>query len=79
MGAAVKAAQKAIALDDEDSEAYYQLACALTRLGRTKEALAALAKSLELDSDQAEFIRDEPDLKALSPLKAFKKLIEEQP
>ncbi|HZM98481.1 MAG TPA: transglutaminase domain-containing protein [Pyrinomonadaceae bacterium] len=73
--AAVKAAQKAIELDDEDGEAYYQLACALTRLRRTKEALAALAKSVELDPDQAEYMVEEPDLKPLSSLREFKKLI----
>ncbi len=73
--AAVKAAQKAIELDDEDGEAYYQLACALTRLRRTKEALAALAKSVELDPDQAEYMVEEPDLKPLSSLRQFKKLI----
>jgi len=73
--AAVKAAQNAIDLDDENSEAYYQLACALTRLGRTKEALAAIAKSVELDPEQVEYMVDEPDLKALSSLRAFKKLI----
>jgi tetratricopeptide (TPR) repeat protein len=73
--AAIKAAQHAIGLDREESEAYYQLACALTRLGRTKEALAALSKSVELDEDQAEYIVDEPDLKRLASLPAFKKLL----
>jgi tetratricopeptide (TPR) repeat protein len=77
--AAVKAAQKAIELDDEVSEAYYQLACALTRLRRTREALAALAKSVELDPDQAEYMVEEADLKPLSSLRAFKKLIPAEP
>lgn len=75
--AAVKAAQRAIELDKDYSEAYYQLACALTRLGRTKEALSALSKSVELDVDQVDYMVDEPDLKALSRLPAFKKLIPE--
>ena len=73
--AALKAAQKVIELDEEDSEGYYQLACALTRLGRTKEALAAITKSVELDANQVEFMVEEADLKALSSLRAFKKLI----
>ena len=77
--AAVKAAQKAIELDDEVSEAYYQLACALTRLRRTREALAALAKSVELDPNQADYMVEEADLKPLSSLRAFKKLIPAEP
>lgn len=75
--AAVKAAQRAIEIDKDYSEGYYQLACALTRLGRTKEALSALSKSVELDVDQVDYMVDEPDLKALSKLPAFKKLIPE--
>ena len=75
--AALKAAQRAIDLDDEYSEGYYQLACALTRLGRTKEALAALTKSVELDPDQVEYMVEEADLKALSKMPGFKKLIPE--
>lgn len=75
--AAVKAAQRAIDLDAEYSEGYYQLACALTRLGRTKEALAALTKSVELDPDQVEYMVEEADLKALSKMPGFKKLIPE--
>jgi len=77
--AAVKAAQKAIELDDEHSEGYYQLACALTRLRRTKEALAVLAKSVELDPDQVDYMVEEADLKPLSSLRGFKKLIPPEP
>src|SRR5262249_9727687 len=73
--AALKAAQRAIDLEDEYSEGYYQLACALTRLGRTKEALAALAKAVELDPDQVDYMIDEKDLKALSRLPGFKKFM----
>jgi tetratricopeptide (TPR) repeat protein len=75
---AVKAARQAIEIDHEHSEAYYQLACALTRLGRTKEALAALTKSVELEPYQVNYMTEEADLKALSKLPGFKKLIAEQ-
>jgi hypothetical protein len=51
----------------------------LTRLRRTREALAALAKSVELDPDQAEYMVEEADLKPLSSLRAFKKLIPAEP
>ncbi len=73
--AALKAADRAISLDQEDSEAHYQRACALARPGRAKEAMTALEKSVELDPDQVQYIADEADLKALSTLPAFKKLL----
>jgi hypothetical protein len=40
-----------------------------------KEAMAALERSIELDEDQASYIADEADLKPLSSLPAFKKLL----
>jgi len=77
--AALRAADQAIKLDDEDSEAYYERACALARLGRLKEAMSALEKSMEIDPDQSEYIADEKDLKPLSSLPAFKKLLAPPP
>jgi tetratricopeptide (TPR) repeat protein len=74
---ALKMADKAISLDPEDSEGHYQRACALTRLRRFKEAMASLTKSVELDPDQVEYMIEEEDLKPLSNLPAFKKLIPE--
>ena len=73
--AALKAADQAISLDKEDSEAYYERACALARLGRLKDAMSALERSIELDEDQLDYIADEVDLKPLSSLPAFKKLL----
>lgn len=72
---ALKAANYAIGLDAQDSEAYYQKACALARLGRIKEAMAALTKSIELDDIQVEYLADEEDLKPLASLPEFKKLL----
>ena len=74
---ALRAADKAISLDAEDSEGHYQRACALTRLRRFKEAMVSLTKAVELDPDQVDFMVDEEDLKPLSNLPAFKKLIPE--
>jgi tetratricopeptide (TPR) repeat protein len=73
--AALKASDQAIKVDEEYSEGYYERACALARLGRLKEAMAALEKSFELDPDQSDYIADEADLKPLSSLPAFKKLL----
>jgi Flp pilus assembly protein TadD len=77
--AALKAADHAISLDKEDCEAYYERACALARLGRLKEAMSALEKSIEIDSDHLYSIADEADLKPLSSLPAFKKLLAPPP
>ena len=77
--AALKASDQALKLDDEDSEAYYERACALARLGRLKEAMAAIQKSVEIDEDQLPFIAKEADLKPLSSLPAFKKLLASPP
>ena len=73
--AAMRAAQQAIAIDEDDDEAYYELACALARLRRTKEAMTALEKALELYPDRADEIATEADLKPLAHLPAFKKLL----
>lgn len=73
--AALKAANQAISIGAEDSEAYYQKACALARLGRIKEAMAALTKSVELDPDQAYYIAEQEELKPLAGLPEFKKLL----
>jgi tetratricopeptide (TPR) repeat protein len=73
--AALKAADEAIKLEPDYSEGYYERACALARLRRFNEAIAALTKAVELDPDEAEFLTDEADLKPLSSLPAFKKLL----
>ncbi len=77
--AALKAADAGIALDEKDSEAYYGRACALAQLHRPAEAIAALKKALELDDESyiSEEIENEADLKPLTALSGFKKLIEE--
>jgi Flp pilus assembly protein TadD len=72
---ALRAAQKAVALDDTDGDAYYELACALANLRRLKEAITALEKAIELDATLAQWIANEPDLKPLTHLPAFKKLV----
>jgi tetratricopeptide (TPR) repeat protein len=73
--AALKAADQAVAIDSLDSEAHYQRACALARLRRLPDAMAALTKSVALDPDQAMYLEDEEDLKPLASLPEFKKLL----
>jgi tetratricopeptide (TPR) repeat protein len=77
--AALKAADQAVNVDREDSEAHYERACALARLGRLKDAMSALERSIEIDEDQLDYVADEADLKPLSSLPAFKKLLAPPP
>ena len=79
--AALNAAETAIRLSREDAEAHYERACALARLGRRNEALAALKRAIELDEDIADSFEDEEDLKPLATLPEFRKLLpkREQP
>jgi tetratricopeptide (TPR) repeat protein len=72
---ALRAADRAVALDVRFAEGHYYRACALARLGRTSEALAALKKSLELAPFWAASITKEKDFERLSSLPEFKKLI----
>jgi tetratricopeptide (TPR) repeat protein len=73
--AALNAADTAIRLGADDSEGYYQRACALARLGRRNEAMAALKRAVELDEDLSDSLEDEEDLKPLATLPEFKRLI----
>jgi tetratricopeptide (TPR) repeat protein len=76
---ALASADSALLLDGKDSEAYYNRACALARLGRLNEAMAALNRSIEVaEGDFEEDLSQEPDLKPLANLPAFRKLIKEQ-
>jgi tetratricopeptide (TPR) repeat protein len=73
--AALKAADQAIKLDEDDSDGYFERACALARLGRIKEAMTSLEKAVELLPERAAWMAEEKDLKPLSNLPAFKKLL----
>lgn len=73
--AALQWADAAIKLSAEDADAHYNRACALARLGRAQEAIAALKRVIELDEEYAEYLADEEDLKPLARLPQFKKLL----
>jgi tetratricopeptide (TPR) repeat protein len=73
--AALIAADTAIRLSSEDGEAHFERACALTRLGRKNEALAALRRAIALDDELADSLEDEEDLKPLATLPEFKRLL----
>jgi len=73
--AAIKAADTAIALQEDSSTAYFYRACALARLRRTKEAMYSLEKAVELDPELREYLAEESDLKILASRPGFKKLL----
>jgi tetratricopeptide (TPR) repeat protein len=72
---ALRAADRAVALNAKDHQAHFQRACALARLRRSDEAIASLTKSIELFAPVANDLADEPDLKSLSTLPGFQKLL----
>jgi tetratricopeptide (TPR) repeat protein len=49
-------------LAPDDDVAHYNLACSYSNLGRLDEALAALARSVELGYDNVEYMMHDPDL-----------------
>jgi tetratricopeptide (TPR) repeat protein len=68
---ALSAADRAIAMDESMADAYFERACSLAQLGRKREALAALKRTLELDPESV-FDPDEPDLQPLATMPEFK-------
>lgn len=77
--AALKSADAAIVIAPKDADAHFHRACALAQLRRPTEAVAALKKSVELDDElySADELEEEPDLKPLARVPAFKKLVAE--
>lgn len=72
---ALASANAAVQLDGDDAQAHYNRACALAQLGRRDGALLALHRAIELDEELAYEIGEEEDLKPLSRLPGFKKLL----
>ncbi|MBO0722482.1 MAG: hypothetical protein J2P41_16775, partial [Blastocatellia bacterium] len=69
------AADRGLKLEEDDVAAHFERACALARLGRKDEALAALKRMLEIDADTY-FDLEEPDLEPLAELPEFKAIKE---
>lgn len=74
---ALETADHAIRLDPKSGDTHFRRACALARLGRKKEAMSALETAVELDPSTVLWFSDEPDLKTLKSLPAFKKLVQQ--
>lgn len=65
-----------IALLPKSSGAHYNLACALARLGKTDDALAALKKAAELGFDDAAHAKEDADLASIRDAKGFAAILE---
>lgn len=72
---AAAACRELIALRPMDDGAHYNLACALARLGKTPEALAALKTAVELGFADADHMGEDEDLASLRGEEAFGALV----
>ncbi|MGA9769677.1 MAG: transglutaminase domain-containing protein [Blastocatellia bacterium] len=73
--AALATANAALDIDSDSAEAHYNMACALAQMNRKADAIIALKRAIELDEDLASDISEEQDLKPLSRLPEFIKLV----
>ncbi len=73
---ALELAQQGIQTDPDDADLYYSLACAHARLGRTDEALDALARHVELGGSDADWTAQDPDFASIRDLPAFHDLLD---
>lgn len=55
----------------DDPTVLYNLACSLSLVGRLRSALALLERAIQAGYDDAEHLRNDPDLEALHGLDAF--------
>ncbi len=67
--------QQALALDPENSHAFYQLACAHTALHHHDEAIRNLSRALDLNEAYREQLESDPALKPLYENEQFKILL----
>ncbi len=72
---ALNAANQALKLDDRYATAHFERACSFARLGRRRDALAALKQMMASDPEEF-FDPDEPDLQPLANLPEFRALKE---
>ncbi|MFX0102170.1 MAG: tetratricopeptide repeat protein [Candidatus Hodarchaeota archaeon] len=72
---AAKAFEKAIEIDPEIGDAWYNKACLAALTGDTKNAIEFLKKAIDIDETNIEFARDDPELSNIKDLKEFKELV----
>ncbi|MGK0443937.1 MAG: tetratricopeptide (TPR) repeat protein [Bermanella sp.] len=74
---AINLCYQALAIDPENSHAFYQLACAYTVLGMQEEAVNCVAEVLERTDTYKEDILSDPVMKPLHENERFKELMGE--
>ena len=67
--------RKLVRLQPDNATAHYNLACSLALVKRRVDALRALERAVALGYNDAEWMRQDPDLESLKDLPAFKKLL----
>lgn len=72
---AVREARRAVELDPELAETYYDLACYLSLAGQFDEALASIETALKLNPGFKNMAAKDPDLKSLQSFPEFQDLI----
>jgi len=72
---AIAIGKEAVALDPTSGESHYNLACYLSRAGRSQEALQTLQEALALNARLAPRAAEDSDLEPLRADPAFKRLV----
>lgn len=72
---AVNLCHQALAIDPENSHAFYQLACAHTTLHQYDEAVRFLSKALDLTETYQDQLETDPALQPLKEFEPFKTLV----
>ncbi len=67
----LKIDRKLVQLKPEDPIVHYNLACSLSLLGRTEEALEELKKAVLLGYDDFSYLLEDPDLENVRKLPTF--------
>ncbi len=73
---AAELCRKMIELAPDQAVPYYNLACALAKQGKSEDAIAALAKSIELGYNDAGHMKRDDDLASIREDKRFAALVE---
>jgi hypothetical protein len=67
---------EAIGLFPDDAFSHYNLACALSRQGKTAEAIASLGNAIALGFNHVQLMQSDPDLETVRSHAEFDKLLE---
>ena len=75
IAAGLRMDRKLVRLEPDNATAHYNLACSLALSRRRADALRSLRRAVALGYDDFDWMRQDPDLKALKPHPDFLKLL----